>query len=81
MIPTRSPFCYYHFPLYSLAVLRGALGICGVVVLGIFLCGVAVKKFPACGVAVISSLTVCDVFIVKSTVYDETKLSAVFPFP
>ena len=61
--------------------MRGTLGICGVTVLGIFLCGVAVKKILACGVAVISSLAVCDVRIVKSTVYGETKLSAVFPFP
>ena len=60
---------------------RGTLGICSVAVLGIFLCGVAVKKIPACGVAVISSLTVCDVCILKSMVYGETKLSAVFPFP
>jgi len=60
-------------------LLRG--GHCRFAVLGIFLCGVAVKKIPACGVAVISSLTVCDVYIVKSTVYGETKLSAVFPFP
>ena len=43
-------------------------------------CGVAVKEIPACGVAVIPSLTVCDVSILKSTVYSETKLSAVFPF-
>ena len=55
------------------------MGICGFAVLGIFLCGVAVKKIPAWGVAVISSLTVCDVCILKSTVYGETKLSAVFP--
>ena len=61
--------------------LRGTLGICGVAVLGIFLCGVAVKKIPACGVAVISSLTVCDVCILKSTVFGEKKLSAVFSFP
>ena len=60
------------------SLLRGTLGICGV---GHFLCGVAVKKIPACGVAVISSLTVCDVCILKSTVYGEKKLSAVFPFP
>ena len=43
--------------------------------------GVAVKQIPACGVAVISSLKVCDVCILKSTVYGETKLSAVFLFP
>ena len=46
-----------------------------------FLCGVAVKKFPACGVAVISSLTVCDICILKSMVFGEKKLSVVFPFP
>ena len=57
------------------------MGICGVTVLLIFLCGVAVKEIPACGVAVISSLTVCDICILKSTVYAEMKLSAVFPFP
>ena len=59
---------------------RGTSGIYCVAVLGIFLCGVAVKKIPACGVAVISSLTVCDVCILKSTVYGETKLSAAFMF-
>ena len=32
--------------------MRGTLGICGVVVLGIFSCGVAVNKISACGVAV-----------------------------
>ena len=32
-----------------------------------FLCCVAVKKIPACDVAVISSLTVCDVCILKSS--------------
>ena len=60
---------------------RGTLGICGVAVLRILLCGVAVKKSPACGVAVISSLTVCDICILKSTVFGEKILSAVFPFP
>ena len=57
------------------------MGICGVAVLSIFLCGVAVKKIPACGVAVISSLTVCDVCILKCTVFGEMKLSAVLSFP
>ena len=50
---------------------RGTLGICGVAVLRIFLCGVAVKKIPARGVAVVSGLAVCDVCILKSTVFGE----------
>ena len=37
------------------------------------------KKIPACGVAVISSLTVCNVCILKATVFGEKKLSGVFP--
>ena len=56
----------------------GDLCCCGV---AHFLRGVGVKKIPACGVAVISSLTVCDVCILKSTVFGEKKFSAVFPFP
>ena len=57
--------------------LRGTLGICGVAVLGIFSCGVAVNKISACGVAVFLNLTVCDVCVLKSAVFGETKLSAV----
>ena len=72
MIPIRDNYaCHYR---------KGTLGICSVAVLRIFLCGVAVKKIPACGVAVISSLTVCDVCLLKSTVFGENKLSAAFPF-
>ena len=60
---------------------RGTLGICGVAVLGIFSCGVAVNKISACGVAVFLNLTVCDVCVLKSAVFGETKLSAVSQFP
>ena len=60
---------------------RGTLGICGVAVLGIFSCGVAVNKISACGVAVFLNLMVCDVCVLKSAVFGETKLSAVSQFP
>ena len=60
---------------------RGTLGICSVAVLGIFSCSVAVNKISACGVVVFLNLTVCDVCILKSAVFGETKLSAVSQFP
>ena len=61
-------------------LLRGTLGICGVAVLGIFSCCVAVNKISACGVALFLNLTVCDVCVLKSSVFGETKLSAVSQF-
>ena len=60
---------------------RGTLEICGVALLGIFSCGVAVNKISACGVAVFLNLTVCDVCVLKTAVFGETKLSAVLQFP
>ena len=61
--------------------MRGTFGICSVAVLQIFLSGFAVKKLQARGVAVILSVTVCNVCILKCTVYGETKLSVIFQFP
>ena len=46
-----------------------------------WICGVAVNKISACGVAVFLNLTVCDVCVLKSAVFGETKLSAVSQFP
>ena len=65
-------------PRFELALL-GQLQL--VAVLGIFSCGVAVNKISACGVAVFLNLTVCDVCVLKSAVFGETKLSAVSQFP
>ena len=41
----------------------------------------ALNKISACGVAVFLNLTVCDVCVLKSAVFGETKLSAVSQFP
>ena len=40
-----------------------------------------VNKISACGVAVFLNLTVCDVCVLKSAVFGETKLSVVSQFP
>ena len=74
-----SLFTYFQRLLDLLfTLLRGTLGICGVEHFFLQCCS---EKISACGVAVIYSLAVCDVCIVKSTVFGEKKLSAVFSFP
>ena len=62
-----SRYFFHHIKFYSFTFMHKEedMGICGVVMLLIFLlCDIAVNKIRSCGLVVISNHTVCDVFFI-----------------
>ena len=79
-----SSICAKQFSLTATSIYlhgyeEGDIGICGVAHFFMGCCGEKIPSLRCC--SDLTSLVVCDICILKSMVFGEKKLSAVFPFP